>query len=542
MRSTSPGGNPNESGSSPKGPSAKDPQNYTLTQKSRRKRFREWLHHHRGEASPPSRGDESILIDVGDEYLNSQNGLSFIPVFSADEAEGWKSNTPQRRSSKKLRELLRHCMKRRHMGDDGFAKDANFVLKSQRRKDAEQTASSSEEDNRKIFNETSVEGLAEDGTDLVDDSAVNGYASYCLKRPQETFDPVFESNKKLHFESVDHNSPLMAKSSPCETDVHNEEVDEVIEEPNFTSSSVYSSEKSFDRTICRGSLRVSEYDYNVAGPRSNMLDFKNVNSEPCVPEHDYDDDLYGNPYIDSDCFDNNLNSLLIPTFRQSAEWGVTKIVENVNNGTISNQDLLEVANAGAVNLDFRDKEFFDTAVNLDKVRNDQTILNSGIKFDKFSHLLVYDAGTGCEKNVKIVSPENESRSQPRSCTTLSSKPGKPILKNRVNTKAVEESFRAKTCDEIDVFSFLRFFRNHEMERREDEVQVGKIRDLQLLHYYSTNLNARSAKIDLELYKSKLATELNIGRSLPRDLKKKASPPFVKRKSDDKRFAKIQICH
>ena len=64
-------------------------------------------------------------------------------------------------------------------------------------------------------------------------------------------------------------------------------------------------------------------------------------------------------------------------------------------------------------------------------------------------------------------------------------PVRPILKSKHNKNADLESIRARYCDEVAVDDFMDFFENHEQQRLESEVYLERVRERQLMTYYSS---------------------------------------------------------
>ncbi|SCU91654.1 LAFA_0F05028g1_1 [Lachancea sp. 'fantastica'] len=242
----------------------------------------------------------------------------------------------------------------------------------------------------------------------------------------------------------------------------------------------------------------------------------------------------------SKCEEFETQKLRIPTFRQSLrKIDALGLFEGVRKGTLTERDLFNLSKVKSDDAyDFRDTRFYDSQSSVSnssesfKTREEITV--SSVKFDKFSHLLMYDV----RKTSRFERPETTqsfrtnnlfgkegklSRSLSDSGTQdggkIKSFAGKPILKRKINERAAVESLRADDCDTVNVTDFLSFFKGHEARRRNEEHRLSKIREQQLTNYYANdhiynsvrNGDVKSALIDFK--KSKKATEHNIGRQL-----------------------------
>ncbi|SCU93764.1 LAME_0F04918g1_1 [Lachancea meyersii CBS 8951] len=243
----------------------------------------------------------------------------------------------------------------------------------------------------------------------------------------------------------------------------------------------------------------------------------------------------------SKCEEFETQQLCVPTFRQSLrKIDALGLFEDVRKGTLTERDLFNLSKVKPDDTyDFRDSRFYDNQSSKSSSSesfkaHDEESLVSSVKFDKFSHLLMYDV----RKTSKFERPEtSQSSRSAKACTRETKLPRslsdsttsearkkrmgncKPILKRKINERAEVEFLRAEDCDTVDVTDFLTFFKGHEARRRTEENRLSKIREQQLTNYYANdhmynsvqNGDVKSAMIDFR--RSKRATEHNIGREL-----------------------------
>ncbi|CAR25585.1 hypothetical protein ZYGR_0A01500 [Zygosaccharomyces rouxii] len=262
----------------------------------------------------------------------------------------------------------------------------------------------------------------------------------------------------------------------------------------------------------------------------------------------------GSPSIDSvlDSGDSNTIIYTIPTFKQGrGQLNVSGIIQSFKDGTLTEKNLTQMAKGSSLGLSFRSKEFYEQPPSSDEDEQAQGRKQEmpmapsendnireapenygvefagngeGVKFDKYSHILVYravkrnvqDKGFSCPS----LRTPNNGNSSITSGVSESPSASKPILKKTDNERESEEIVRATLCDKVDVKSFLAYFEYFEHQKHSDEVNLSKFREEQLSHYYSKEFFPELLEdikfkhaFNSEYRKSKMATELNIGRKI-----------------------------
>lgn len=259
-----------------------------------------------------------------------------------------------------------------------------------------------------------------------------------------------------------------------------------------------------------------------------------------------------NSESDSGSYSSDSNTIIykIPTFKQGrGQLNVSGVVRSLRNGTLTEKNLNQIAKRGFLGVSFRSKEFYDQPPSSSEDANEQiqeceqevpffASENDGIetggiefagngeavKFDRYSQILVYRAAKrnvrNKESNDSTLKLSNKGNS---TITSKSSEPlcsSKPILKKRGNEREPEETMRATLCDKVDVKSFLSYFEYFEHQKHSEEINLGKVREQQLSHYYSKEFFPELLEdtkfkhtFNGEYKKSKMATEVNIGRKI-----------------------------
>lgn len=255
----------------------------------------------------------------------------------------------------------------------------------------------------------------------------------------------------------------------------------------------------------------------------------------------------------TDSASGNSNTIIyaIPTFKQRrGQLNVSGIIRSFRDGTLTEKNLAKMAKGNPIGLSFRSKEFYDqppsSAEDVEEQdskqitpcipsgnENDNVSENDKfeftgdgecVKFDNYSQILVYKAA---KRNVRDrgtnYSTLRTSNDENRITTSRVDQPlyaSRSILKRADNERESEEIMRATLCDKVDVKSFLAYFEYFEHQKHSEEPNLSKVREQQLSHYYSKEFFPELLEdikfkraFNGEYRKSKLATELNIGRKI-----------------------------
>ncbi|CUS21594.1 LAQU0S03e06172g1_1 [Lachancea quebecensis] len=532
---------------------------------SKRKQFRKWLHNLKEHSpSPDYRDEETVLIDVADSRLGFLDPLSYVPVLTTSEAAMLDCETqlPARTHSKRLREFLRGHLKRRLSShkNGGISNsqgrgpesllDASCIEADRAavggcpsQLDGSACASEPVSLRREVTEDVKPTKWENDSqsSELADDAK-----GACLDRPHEA-DSGQNSLKRTS------DSPLADNSTEAKRTCFEKEPDRSGDDFIDESSSVYSDVPSLEASICKTppAVLTKPCEDGVTPSRS----FGNDSSAPL------EDKLYvvieklkaavhprssGSAKFEQTDFSASSGKtgspgyeptfIRVPTFRQSLRrMNARGLLEDVRNGTIKEEDLLKLAKKEPESFNFRDAKFFEKDSEVSRSSESSKSLESShfysVKFDKFSHLLMYDATKRCHPDRWGTLPSanlstggkgvgaSPSIFKNAVCDKESVRSQKPILKCRSNTRAEVESLRAEDCDKVDVFAFLKFFEHHEAQRRSEELSLSRIREQQLTNYYANDHvynSVRSGSLKfaaLDFNRSKKATEINIGREL-----------------------------
>lgn len=245
----------------------------------------------------------------------------------------------------------------------------------------------------------------------------------------------------------------------------------------------------------------------------------------------------------------------IPTFRKRVRTlNVANIVKSFREGTLNEEKLAEIANKGVDghgDLTFKNKAFYDDIsaeksnvdINDKKVdkecsqtQHSKSERNSKVKgeksggtvkFDKFSHLVVYETvvnpssttkGTASIRDCETTLRLNKTVRSPTQGQKVSGT--KSILKVKSNRRAKEENMRATACDRVAVDSFMDLFEHYENKKQMEECKLAEEREDQLNNYFSEHFFPEILKdktittsANSEFSRSRKATETNIGRKL-----------------------------
>ncbi|GAV51583.1 hypothetical protein ZYGR_0AF00540 [Zygosaccharomyces rouxii] len=326
-----------------------------------------------------------------------------------------------------------------------------------------------------------------------------------------------------------------------------------------------STERSFDLTpsvYLANELTMKDGATGSNVPNGSYSSTEEIEETSCEDSRDTQNTLCssGGPDIDSglesgsDSGDSNTVIYTIPTFKQRrGQLNVSGIVRSFRDGNLTEKNLAQMANRSSLGLSFRSKEFYDQPPSsaedlgerlqgleekvpvihsgnedgINTLENDGVEFagdGEGVKFDKYSQILVYRAA---KRNVQDkefnYSTLRTSNNENSIMTARISEPlsaFKPILKKTDNEKEAEEIMRATLCDKVDVKSFLAYFEYFEHQKHSEETNLSKIREQQLSHYYSKEFFPELLEdikfkhaFNGEYKKSKKATELNIGRKI-----------------------------
>ncbi|GCE99701.1 hypothetical protein ZYGM_002397 [Zygosaccharomyces mellis] len=252
----------------------------------------------------------------------------------------------------------------------------------------------------------------------------------------------------------------------------------------------------------------------------------------------------------SDSSDSNTIIYKIPTFKQGrGKLNVSGVVQSLKNGTLTEENLNRIAKSGFLGISFRSKEFYDQPPSSSEDANEQiqeceqevpvfSSENDGIetggiefagngeavKFDRYSQILVYRVTKRNVRNKEF--NDSTLKLSNKGNGTITSKASEPlcgsksILKKTGNEREPEETTRATLCDKVDVKSFLSYFEYFEHQKHSEEINLGKVREQQLNRYYSKEFFPELLEdtkfkhtFNGEYTKSKMATEVNIGRKI-----------------------------
>lgn len=300
------------------------------------------------------------------------------------------------------------------------------------------------------------------------------------------------------------------------------------------------------------------------GVKSNEASKDNFNSTEEKPEvsfevsQDTQNTLCssGSPDSESSSGSGSSNTIIytIPTFKQRrGELNVSGIVKSFKDGTLTEKNLRKMARNNTVGVTFRSREFYEQPPLSDEDSAEQTsgeeeVVQSfccrndngnkapendgvhfvgnggGVKFDNYSHILVYRATKRKLRDKGSNYPTLRTSNSQNSLFTInfgeSPSNSRPILKKTDNEREAEEKVKATHCDKVDVKSFMNYFDHFEHQKRSEESTLGKVRERQLSHYYSKEFFPEllgdmrfNSTFNSEYRKSKKATEFNIGRKI-----------------------------
>lgn len=533
---------------------------------SKRKQFRKWLHSLKEHApSPDYRDEETVLIDIADSYLGFLDPLSYVPVLTTGEAAmlDCEKQSPSRTHSKRLREFLREHLKRRpSTHKDGRAlqsrdqgPESSLNMSCSEANEAVVGDSPSQLDRPVCENEFTilksevVEGLApiKQEDDSQGSRSADGLKEPCFILQQDE-DAGQNSLKRTS------DSPLADNSTESKRTCFEREPERNDDGFIDESSSVYSDVPSPEASICKTppAVLTKPCEGNVtpsrgAGDDSNSAPLEDklyvVIEKLKAAVHPRSSGSAKFEPADCSASSDKIASpvyeptfIRVPTFRQSLRrMHARGLLEDVRNGTIKEEDLLKLAKREPESFNFRDAKFFEKDSEASGSSESSKSLESSrfysVKFDKFSHLLMYDATKRFHSDrwgtLRSANLSTGSKGKAKPCPLLenavyskeSVRSRKPILKCKSNTRAEVESLRAEDCDKVDVFAFLEFFEHHEAQRRSEELSLSRIREQQLTNYYANDHvynSARSGSLKfaaVDFNRSKKATEINIGREL-----------------------------
>lgn len=209
----------------------------------------------------------------------------------------------------------------------------------------------------------------------------------------------------------------------------------------------------------------------------------------------------------------DFRQMRIPTFRNESGLEIRSIASTIQGGTITEYDLLKLVREK--NKSFMNAKFYDEGSDVEKseVEDNHCMPSTkqsthsfvggnkveSVKFDSFSHLVIYDASKKClyspstdQLTLKI--PNKEISLQKEDPTEQSKQNKdhrtKSILKQSINEQEFIEAERARRCDEVGTDEFLEFVVNHENEKRRGEFILANAREKQLQNYYDDDFFPR----------------------------------------------------
>lgn len=567
----------------------------------RRAAIRKWFHNlYREKPDEQFNGDECISLEEAES-------LVMIPSFNLTSGpsttESSRSASPEKKPTRthrnKIKELKVHLkiklshFKHRHARDltekDGTEKDAKNDADKAEIEDLCVQDLFAEEDGNDLM-DGKTNSSAEDGTDvLVEISTSKACEEHEDERAKGTADQQLPDaatgislssegscgTKRLSNDDRNNTSVKRPCSSKAIGSTSSDETSEDTSDANqFEQSSVEKTPSAYLTKSPTGPesesaqhLQATEDTQPVFDSSSeayettsdSMKDSDDFSSSEDMSFSDESSATGGDTAQQSEACTSPIESekvYTIPTFRKKVgTLNVSNIVKSFREGTLSQDQLIEIANRGVDghgDLTFRNKEFYDDiptasssikanekmdekkpskeqSSNVEKNSKPIKTQKSGsVKFDRFSCLIVYErpVNAGQSRTKEPASSNayegtvrlNKKPHSPVQCQKISGT--KSILKVKSNLRAKEENKRADACDRVGVDSFMDLFEHFEHKKQMEECMLPGVREGQLNNYFSENFFPEileditiTTSANSEFSRSRKATESNIGRKL-----------------------------